>query len=576
MNSILRSLAWFRPDWPRVALALGLLAITTAVGVLKPWPLAGIVDRLNATPSADTPSRLARLAVALFLVHALHQGLTAALNGIVISTGLRGLARVRRAIHDALLALSLRQFRQHASGDLIYRATWDAYSFQTLFNQGVFTLAGAILNVAAMTAVMWGFNPRLTGLALLAVPVLLVVMRLFGRALSERAAAARNADARLTARIQQTLTSLLMLQSFTAEGRERRRFAGETHEALRARWRQHRTEVAYLLAVGLVFAAATAALVWLGSGEVRAGRLTTGQLLVFLAYLAQLHEPLSQLTHVGATVTSARAGADRVLELLADRIPPDEGDREPDIASGQAPAIDFNAVQFAYETGHPVLRNVSFRIEPGQTVALVGPSGAGKSTLLHLVARFLDPDTGSVAVNGTDIRAFRVEALRSRIALVPQEPVLLTATVGENVALGRPEAGPDSVRQALIAARAESFIQKLPQGLDTPVGDGADRLSVGERQRVSLARAFLKDAPILLLDEPTSALDAENESAVMRALSDLRRGRTTLMVTHRPATLRDADRVLVLVDGRLVGDGTPSELISRGGWFADWCRSEIR
>lgn len=559
-----------------MALALGLLTVTTAVGVLKPWPLAGIVDRLTTAGSDGPPGRLALLALALFLVHAVHQGLTAALNALVISTGLRGLARVRRAVHDALLVLNLRQFRQHAAGDLIYRATWDTYAFQTLFNQGVFTLAGAILNVAAMTAVMWGFNPRLTGLALLAVPVLLGVMRLFGGTLSDRASAARNADARLTARIQQTLASLLMLQSFTAEGRERRRFAVEAHEALRSRWLQHRTEVAYLLSVGLVFAAATAALVWFGSDEVRAGRLTTGQLLVFLAYLAQLHEPLSQLTHVGATVTSARAGADRVLDLLAERNPPVQGDGEPRIPTGTAPAIGFSGVQFGYEPGHPVLRDISFRIDPGQTVALVGPSGAGKSTLLHLVARFLDPDAGTVSLDGTDVRTFRLEALRQQIALVPQEPVLLAGTVGENVALGRPEAPADAIRDALLAARADAFIQRLPQGLDTSVGDGADRLSVGERQRLSLARAFLKDAPVLLLDEPTSALDAENENAVMRALSDLRRGRTTLMVTHRPATLRDADRVLVLVDGRLVGDGSPSELARRGGWFADWCRSEFR
>ena len=329
-----------------------------------------------------------------------------------------------------------------------------------------------------------------------------------------------------------------------------------------------------------------------------AGRLTVGELLVFLAYLAQFYEPLNQLSHVGATVSDARAGIQRVFELLdaieevrdapaarpilkrtaegdsSNLIPPDHGLRSP-TAAGETPTplrlrgeIVFERVSFEYGTGRPVLRDVSFTLPAGATAAIIGPSGVGKTTLLQLLPRFYDPTAGAVRLDGIDLRELRLKDLRSQVAVVFQEGILLPATVAENIAYGKPQAGLGEIQAAARAAHADEFIRNLPQGYETLVGEGAARLSVGEKQRLNLARAFLKDAPILVLDEPTSALDAESEALVTASLNELRRNRTTLWVAHRLATIHQANKIFVLEGGRLTEAGSPEELLGQGGYFA--------
>lgn len=573
MSWLFRALRFYREDWPRVLAAVGLLALTTAMAVLKPWPLAWIVDLLTgvregqpAEPASLLPTvfGFAGYLVGLYVLHAL---CGAAQQAVVISTGLRGLARVRRAVYDWLLGLSMRRLHGSQAGDLIYRATWDGYAFQTLFTQGVFTFLGALAGVTAMTVVMWRMNRTLTLAALATVPVLLVVMRALAPRLSRRAADAQKADAGIAAAVQQLVANLQLVQVFTREPHEAADFSKRTDDAFWARWRQHRVEVAYLALVATVLAAGTAGIVAVGAKEVLEGRLTAGRLLVFLAYLTQLYEPLNQLSNVGGTISNARAGAERVLELLEEKPLIVDGSKAMPTGDS-AVGLEFNDVRFAYEQGRAVLNGIQFKIEPGETVALIGPSGAGKTTLLHLVPRFLDPDAGVVRWNGSDLREFKTSSLRSNIALVLQEPLLLSATVAENIGFAREGSTRAEIEAAARAANAHIFIQRFADGYDTVVGDGAARLSVGEKQRINLARAFLKNAPVLLLDEPTSALDGESEAAVVQALRTLARGRTTLIVAHRLDTIRHADRIVVLQDGRVLETGRPEELLARGGYFA--------
>ncbi len=565
---------WFRGDWLRILLALGLAVVATGLGLLKPWPLAVIVDRLGSGgatgrsvfPGAGGVPLMIGLLFGAYLSHAV---VNALLNLVLIEIGLRGLRRVRAAVFDWLLGLSLRRLWGSEAGDILYRATWDTYSFQTLFHQGAFTFLMAAGSLGAMTVVMWRMNLTLTLVALATVPPLLWAMKWFGRGMAVRATAAQAADSRLASRLQQAVANLPILQSYTAEPEEAARFEVESGSAYEARRRQHRHELAYLAVVGGIFALGTAGIVGFGAREVEAGRITLGGFLVFLAYLAQFYDPLNQLSNVGSTVSQARAGAGRVLELL---------ERPPELSTPQRPAtlppsrggraVTFEDVTFAYGTGHPALIDVRLELAVGETVALVGPSGAGKSTLLQMVPRFIDPDRGTVRFDGVDLRNLDPRGVRAEVALVPQESPLLAGTVADNLRFGRVGATGKELEVAARMAQAHEFIERLPQGYATVVGDGAVRLSVGERQRLNLARAFLKDAPILLLDEPTSALDAESEALVLTALSELFRGRTTLMVAHRLRTLERVDRVVVLNGGRIVEVGSPAQLLRSGGWFA--------
>lgn len=564
-------LGFYRADWLRVGAALGLLLLTTAAAIFKPWPLAWIVDRLSRADGAaatDQGPAILGWAVLLAVVHSTHALLGSAQQALVIHTALRGLARVRRAVFGWLLRLSLRRLQGAQAGDLIYRATWDTHAFQTLFQQGLFTFMGATLTLVAMTTVMWRFNRPLTLAALATVPVLLLVMRFFGPLMSQRAGKAQAADSGVASLVQQAVANLPLIQGFVRERTEAARFEESAATALSARWRQHRAEVVYLASVAVVFALGTAAIVALGAREVAAGNLTVGRLLVFLAYLAQLYEPLNQLSHVGSTVSNARAGAERVLELLAEEKAQTRDRKRERTELPAAAELRFDRVDFAYTAGQPVLHEVSFTVKPGESVALIGPSGAGKTTLLQLIPRFLDPDGGAVTWGGTDLRELSRERLREKVALVLQESLLLPTSIAENIGYGRPGASRSDIEAAAHAANAHDFIRRLPQGYDTVVGDGAARLSVGEKQRLNLARAFLKDAPILLLDEPTSALDAESEALVLASLRRLMQGRTTVMVAHRLATLREVNRIVVLNAGRVTEIGTAAELLAQGGYYS--------
>jgi ATP-binding cassette subfamily B protein len=577
MSQFRRVAQFYSPDAPRISAAIALMFLSVAANLLKPWPLAWIVDSVLGTKplpgwvesfvaGANQSARLGIFAAVILTLHAGQGAFQALQNFTSIKAGLNALARVRNELFAKLQTLSLRFYHRTDQGDLIYRATWDTYAFQTLFQQGVIIFLNAFLSLVVMVVIMWRVNFRLTLAALITFPLLLVTMALFGRKMQKRSLSAHQADSKVSSLTQQAIAAIALTQSSVRENEERTRFSSQAESARKARAKQHGLELFYWLIIAVIFGLGTATLVWLGAREVSNDGLSLGEMLIFLAYLAQLYEPLNQLSHVGTTVSDASASAGRVLELLDT---PLEVQEQP--AAKKFPEktqIDLEKVRFGYDPKMPVLQDVSISIPAGASVALIGPSGAGKTTLLQLLPRFYDPDAGVVKIGGLDVREMQLADLRRHVAYVQQEAILLPTTVAENISYGRASATRAEIESAAHAANASSFIERLPQGYDTIVGEGAARLSVGEKQRLNLARAFLKDAPILLLDEPTSSLDIENEQMVIESLRQLMRGRTTLIVAHRLATIRDVDRIFVLDRGRIVEEGAPEELLAREGYYA--------
>jgi ATP-binding cassette subfamily B protein len=371
----------------------------------------------------------------------------------------------------------------------------------------------------------------------------------------------------MLAQAQEGLGAIRMVHAFGREDFEVSQFHQRAQESLQANLRLTLTNVNSALVIGTLIALGTAAMYYVGSLHVLRGTLTLGSLLVFSAYLLMLYQPLESLTYTAWAMEGATAGARRCFEVLdrADDVVDAADAREIDETIG---ALGFQGVAFSYGTERPVLRDIDLSISPNQIVALVGGTGAGKSTLLSLVPRFYDPNAGTVTLDGHDLRAITKKSLRAKIAIVLQDTLLFSTTIRENIAYGRPGATDDEIRDAARRAQADEFITRLPAGYDSAVGERGGHLSVGQRQRIGIARAFLKDAPILLLDEPTSALDPTTEAAIMETIKDLMHGRTTLIVTHRLATIHAVDRIVVLEHGRIVEQGTGAELVAKGGVYA--------
>ena len=585
VNSIRRARHYFADERARIGSAVILLLLSTAAAAFKPWPLALLVDHVllpmpfpgwvpeffKATPRGE---QIAWLAGALLVFHAAQGILSAAQNYVSIKAGLGGLARVRQELFEHLQRLSLRYLNTQNQGDLIYRATWDSYAFQTLFQQGFFGFLTAMVSLLVMIAVMCQLNLLLTLLAISTVPFLLLTMTLFGRVMKEKSLSAAGVDSRLTSLLQQSIVAHPLIQSYTAEEQEKGKFLRQKQESFSRRASQHGWEVAYWLIVAVIIGTGSALLAWFGGREVLANRLSVGELLIFLAYLAQLYEPLNQLSRLGATVSDASAGIQRVYEIL---------DAKDEIRQASHPKplppggpgegaqggieVQFDHVSFSYMPDRPVLRDISLRVPAGRSAALIGPSGAGKTTLLQLLPRFYDPVEGAIRCNGLDLRELAVADLRRQVGFGMQEALLLPCSIRDNIAFGRPEASLDEIKAAAAAANAHCFIESMPEKYDTVAGEGGARLSVGEKQRISLARAFLKNAPILLLDEPTSALDADTEKLVVESLRKLMQNRTTFIVAHRMSTIREVDALFVLEQGRIVESGSPAELAGKGGYY---------
>lgn len=584
MNIYARALRYFRPFlWPTLGGVL-LTFVGIAFNLLKPWPFKYIVDGVLDTTKGDSAATafvhrwfgadnpmgaVLGLALAMVVISLLAGLINLASNYLFIRVGLRALLKLRTDLYAALQSLPLKFHDSRRSADSSFRVAYDSQSIQTIYNKGFATILSSVVMLISALVVMFQMNWPLTLTSLVILPFVVWAIRHYAERVRRQSMTIQERESDLLTLAQEGLSQIRMVHAFGREAFEVRQFRRRAAQSLEANMRLNMTSVASALVVGTLMAVGTALMYYVGSVQVlkTAGAFTLGDLLVFSSYLLMLYQPLEQLTYTAWALEGATSGAARCFEVLdRDNDVPDAPDAK--VITEVRGRIEFRGVSFGYTDERVILKDIGFTVEPGQTVAFVGGTGTGKSTLLSLVPRFYDPGTGSVSLDGNNLRGITKKSLRSHIGMVLQDTLLFSTTIKENIAYGKPGATEQEILEAARKAQAYDFIMQMPQGFDSPVGERGGHLSVGQRQRVGIARAFLKDAPILLLDEPTSALDPTTEHAIMETISELMRGRTTLIVTHRLATVHGIGRIVVLKEGRIVEDGTGPELVEKNGIYA--------
>lgn len=574
-----RLIALAGPSKRTLAVLAGLTIVAAVLAVAVPWPFQLLVDYvLDNKPAPPAVARilngLGSKGVAVFvfagaglLLHLLSGVLDTVRTQIEVRAGQEAIYTLRERLFDHYQRLSLLEHQSRPLGDQLYRINHDTNCIDPLLVSGGLPLAGAVIKLVAMFGVLCWLDGWLALLTLAVVPPMVACVRYHMGRLEAESYSVCERESEVLSLAEQVLSALPIVKAFVREDDESRRYRSQGRVALEARLKLTARETYFGLTLGAVTAVGTATILALGSLRVLDGRLTVGELWVVLAYLGSLYDPLHMISHTMSMMQTAVIGARRVLEILG-REPEDAG-RE---ADHQLPAVEgrirFEGVGFRYRAGTQALADVSFEAPVGSVVAIVGPTGAGKTTMAGLLLRYFDPQEGRVLIDEHDLRGVSVASLRRQLSVVPQEARLFPISIAENIRYGRPEATDEDVRAAAAAAHADDFISALPDGYDTSVAEGGASLSGGERQRISLARAFLKDAPILILDEPTSALDAATEAMILDSLSRLMAGRTTIVIAHRLSTIRKAHQILFLHEGRLVERGTHRELIADQGRYA--------
>ncbi|HLH63581.1 MAG TPA: ABC transporter ATP-binding protein [Ktedonobacteraceae bacterium] len=576
---------------------VGLIVSLGSAGaaLLQPWPLKLVVD--NVVSNHPLPGPLASVTgiitahtaitsprVALLVILCLAVLVIQALVGLfevlstylLVSVGLRMVFKLRCALFNHIQQLSLSFHDATAVGDSLYRVTWDTYCVQELFNSAMIPALTAVFTLGGIAFIMISIDWKVTIAALMIGVPLVFFIRRIDKPMTEFSTRVHERESDISSRVQEALTSIRAVQAYGREEFEGARFRQHANASMRANLRLTVLESGSQAVIDLLLAVGTAAVIGVTAAEALGGQLTVGDVVLLVAYVAMLYQPLQTLASTAVVVQSAAAGAQRVFSVL---------DASPDVADagdaielqGRAKGhIAFEHVSFSYREDLLTLRDVCIEVPAGGTVALVGPSGAGKTTLASLLIRFYDPKAGRITLDGADLRSLTLKSLRRNIALVLQEPVLFSASVRENIEYARPGVTLEEIKEAARAAGAHEFIQALPGGYETEIGERGVTLSGGQRQRLSIARAFLKNAPILILDEPTSALDAETEAQLLEALERLKEGRTTLIIAHRLSTIRSADQIVVLQDGMVVETGTLTELRQGGGPFQRLYDSQFR
>ncbi|HYL39601.1 MAG TPA: ABC transporter ATP-binding protein [Bryobacteraceae bacterium] len=563
---------------------LGLAAVVGegVANLLEPWPLKIVLD--NVLKSRTVHGWLNHLILSRFdgdklkvlefaalsvLVIALVGGLCSYVEKYVTtSVGQWVTHDLRRALYSHIQRLSLAYHDHKQTGDLISRVTSDIDSIQSFINSG---LLGALINsltLVGMLGVMLYLNWRFTLIALSIAPLLFIVVYSYTRRIKKASREVRKKEGEIVSVIQEVLSSIRVVKAFAREDYEQRRLEEESLEGVEIALRARSLKAKLSPLVEIIVAVGTTLVLWFGAGMALRGSLSAGSLVVFIFYLGKMYKPMQELSKMTDAYSKAAVGYERIREVLEV-----EGEIHDIPGARRAPAfqgrIEFENVNFSYEPGTPVLKNVNFRIEAGQVAALVGPTGAGKTTIISLVPRFYDTTSGVVKIDGYDVRRFTQKSLRRQISFVLQETLLFHGPIWYNIAYGKPDASRAEILRAAELANAREFIEAMPYGYNTMVGERGVTLSGGQRQRIAIARAIIRDTPILIMDEPSSGLDAASEKLVFEALDRLMQGKTSIVIAHRLSTVRRADVIFVVQAGSIIETGSHAELLRLGGLYAE-------
>src|SRR5258706_3437400 len=568
------------PHW--FSLTLGFIAVVgeSVTDLLEPWPLKIVFDYVFGSKrmtgwltgpvswfGTDKFSILNFAILAVLVIAVLGALSSYCEKYLTTSVGQWVMHDLRRVLYSHIQQLSLTFHDQKPTGDLISRVTSDIDAVQNLISQVLLGLLVNVLTLVGMTVVMFYLNWEFTLIALTVAPGLFLVVYYYTHRIKKASRAVRLKEGQVVNVLEEVLSSIRVVKAFAREDYEQKRFERESRESVEAALQARSIKAKLPPLVEIIVACGTCLVLWYGARLVLKGALPPGELLVFLLYLGKMYKPMRELSKMTDTISKAQVGWERIREVLENEMQVRDlpGAKRAPQFKGR---IEFDHVDFSYEGSRSILRDINFDIKPGQFAALVGPTGAGKTTIVSLLPRFYDLTSGQIRIDGTDVRQFKVRSLRQQISFVLQETLLFRATVAQNIAYGKPEATTEEIIRAAKAANADEFIQKLADGYDTMVGERGVTLSGGQRQRLTIARAIIRHAPILILDEPSAGLDAESEQLVFDALGNLMEGKTSIVIAHRLATVRRADVIFVIDDGRVVEQGTHAELLETAGLYA--------
>lgn len=580
---------YLAPYWPLATLVIVMLLGQVVMDVLAPWPIKVVFDNVIGKHHLDGPIghmvhrlvgadrfALLNLIVVAFITIALLDGLFSYAGNLLLSNVGQGFVfDVRRDLFAHVQRLSLRFHGRRRTGDLMARLTADISNIQDVVVTAASTVFTNGLTIALMVVVMLRLDWRYTLITLVVVPFMYFTAQHYRYAIKQATRQVRRSEGQVSSIVQEVVSSIRVVKAFTREDFEQRRFEEQTGLSLQASLRSAKLQAQFAPIIDMLGALGTVIVLWLGVREVLSHHLTPGELLIFISYFRAMYSPLRQLAKVSTITARGSASAERVLEILntASDLHDLPGARPAPAFRGR---VTFDHVSFGYDPDRPVLHDVSFEVEPGCVVALVGPTGSGKTTTVGMIPRFYDPTAGTVRIDGVDVRTFTVHSLRAQVSLVLQEPVLFTGSIFDNIAYGNPNASASEIYAAAQAANAMEFIRRLPDHWDTLVGERGATLSGGQRQRIAIARAIVRDAPILILDEPTVGLDPEAEALVLEALGRLMANRTTLVIAHHLSTVQRAHSIVVLQHGRVRETGPHHDLLRQGGLYARLYEMQIR
>ena len=575
-------LALLRPHWKTLSLAFLAVIAETAGDLLEPWPLVIIINSLvqskplkpwlaaivNAV-AGDNKFAILNFAVAAVAVIAIVGAVGSyAEKYLTSSVGQWVMHDLRSTLYHHIHHLSLAEHDERRTGDLISRVTSDIEAVQDFITNALLGILVDVLTLVGMVALMLYLNWRFALIALSIVPVLFLVVFVFTKRIKQASRAMRQKQGELANMVQEVFSSIRVVKAFSREDYEQSRFEDQSLENVETALQARAVKARLAPIVEVLAAVGTCLVLGYGTRLALAGQIGAGDLILFLSYLSKMYKPMRDLSKMGDTVSKATVSYERIQDVLntVSRVADRPGARRARPFKGK---IEFDNVGFGYNADQPILKEISFQIEPGQVAAFVGPSGAGKSTVVSLIPRFYDPTSGQVRIDGSDIRKYTLQSLREQMSFVLQDTVLFHVPIWQNIAYGKPEAQRAEIIRAAELANAHEFIEKMPEGYDTMVGERGVSLSGGQRQRIAIARAIVRNTPILLLDEPTSGLDAASEQAVFEALGRMMKGKTCVVVAHHLATIQRADIIFVVKDNQLAERGTHAELLAAGGVYSE-------